>query len=168
MLTFLHQTAESVNDGARCATFHYESSHAALLLIICTRCETWTTAKVLTLKHLTGSIIFTRVCVFNELLFHMLHEALYEVFFLPKFFLKLPRIFPCREKKKKKKSNISARGCFSCRRQLCFLFFFPTLVTVPRCWKKCRLQEWYNIQDRVIISYAREAPGWWCSRDDVI
>lgn len=126
MLTFLHQTADSVNDGARRATFHYESSHAALLLIICMRCETWTTAKVLTLKHLTGSIIFTRVCVFNELLFHMLHETLYGFFFFkPKFFLKLPWIFPCREEKRATSLPVAVLAADN---TTLFWLFFPTLV----------------------------------------
>lgn len=126
MLTFLHQTADSVNDGARRATFHYESSHAALLLIICMRCETWTTAKVLTLKHLTGSIIFTRVCVFNELLFHMLHETLYEGFFLnPSFFLNCPEFFHAG----KKKEQHLCQWLFQLQTtQLVVYVFFPTLV----------------------------------------
>lgn len=126
MLTFLHQTADSVNGGARRATSHYESSHAALLLIICMQCETWTTAKVLTLKHLTGSIIFTRVCVFNELLFHMLHETLYGFFFFkPKFFLKLPWIFPCGEEKEQH----LCQWLFQLQKtQLCFCFFSTLVV----------------------------------------
>lgn len=161
MLTFLHQTADSVNDGARRATSHYESSHAALLLIICMQCETWTAAKVLTLKHLTGSIIFTRVCVFNELLFHMLHETLYGFFFFlnPSFFLNCPEFFHAG----KKKSSISASGCFSCRKHNFVFVFFQLWLE-----KKCRSQDWCNIQDRVIISYAREARGWWCSLGNII
>lgn len=144
MLAFLHQMAYSVSDGTHSATFHYESSHAALLVIICMRCETWTTAKVLTLKHLTGSIIFTRACVFNELLFHMLHETLYG------FLLKLPWIFQVG-----KQSHSFPRGCFTAEEEL--------FLNSKLWWQSLSLRNaWVaEIRDGVVISYVREARGWW-------
>lgn len=74
-------------------------------------------------------------------------------FFNPSFFLNCPEFFHAGKKEQR-----LCQWLFHCRLQKTTFFFFNSGDSLCH-WERCKLQEWYNIQDRVIISYAGEAPG---------